>query len=662
MKKIILVLSFIAIITSVSFAEEEKPSVLKKILETAISPIETILGPVTELGKIVVTPSRTEEKLGSSSSSISVVDSTDFDRKKIDVVKDALKEEVGLDVVQTSAFQGQTSLFTRGGNSNQTLIIIDGVKAYDPISPNGAYNLAHATLDNVDRIEILRGAQSALYGSDAMAGVVNIISKKAEKPYVDAYFEAGSFYTYRENFEIGAETHGFHYSIAGSRLDTKGISQAEAKKNNQERDPYNRTSLAGRVDYDLSDNAAVGATIRYTKAHYRMDQGADRDDDNAFEIFKENFITLYGTYKMFEWWQQDLKLGWMETMRINIDDDSPGFDFTRSKYYGRYFKLDYQNTFNILDIDKVIVGYDYNEELGDFYSQNDYFGYMAVSDMPKVFSREGDLYLENRFNLSDRLTSTQGVRVNHHSRAGTQATYRIDGSYLFVTGTKIRALVATGFRAPTLYQLFAPADAFFSGGNPNLEPEKSQSYEYGLDQYLFGEKAIVSVTYFHTVYRNLIDALYNPNTWVTDSYTNIGKAQVHGLEGSLKLKPLEALTLVCGLTYQKTKDFQYDQELPRRPERKFFIEGYWQATDKLSFDVRLRYNGPMSDNKSNPAWGLDTYKVKEYTVVDMVTNYDINKNFSVYAKIDNLMNKHYENVRGYGTVPFSAYGGVKARF
>jgi len=577
-------------------------------------------------------------------------------------VKQAVQEQVGLDVSQYGAFQGVTSLFTRGGNSNQTLFLIDGVKAYDPISPNGAYNLARATLDNVAQIETLRGPQSALYGSDAMAGVVNITSRKARKPYVNAGFESGSFYTYKENVEAGAAMHGFHYSFAFSRLDTKGISQAQAKKNNGERDPYNRTSFAGRVDYDVGDKASVGGTWRYVRAHYRLDQGADRDDDNAFETDHDSLLSLFGEYRMFEWWRQSMKLGWMETKRLNQDDNSPGNDFTRAKYYGRYFKMDYQNTFDIVQYDKFVIGYDYCEEIGDYYSQNNLSGTMGVSDMPKVFSREGDLYLENRLNFFDRLTSTQGVRIAHHSRVATHETYRIDASYLFATGTKVRGLVASGFKAPTLYQLFAPADAFFLGGNPNLKPERSISYEYGLDQYLYGEKVMAGVTYFHTVYRNLIDALYNPNTWVTDQYTNVGKAQVHGVEASCTLKPVEGVMVRTGFTYQKTMDFANDQELPRRPSRKLFLETFWQATKELSVDTRIRYNGPMSDNKSNPAWGLDTYKVKEYTVVDLVVNYDINKYFSAYVKMDNLFNKYYEDVRGYTTAPFAAYGGIKARF
>ena len=617
----------------------------------------------TELEKIVVTPSRMEEKLVSAACSIAVVDDGDFDRKKIETVREAMKDQVGVDVRQSGAFQGQTDLMIRGGRSNQTLIMVDGLKAYDPIAPGGGYNLAHLTLDNVAEIDILRGPQSAVYGSDAVAGVVNISSKKAEDTYVNATWEGGSFYTYQEEFEAGSATHGFHYSLAGSRLDTKGISQAQAKHGCQERDFYDRTAFAGRVDYDINDRASIGATLRYTKGHFAFDQGADADDDNAFGLFTESFITLFGEHRIFDRWSYSIRMGWMETMRHYYDDDSPPVnDFDRSKYAGKYFKFDYTNTFEVLECDKFLIGYEYTEEQARYYSTNDFGGAMATDIMPKVFAREGDLYFENRFNLHDTLTSTQGLRVSHQSRAGTHLTYRIDGSYLAPTGTKIRGLVATGFKAPALYQLYAPANFWFGGGNPDLLPEKSSSYEYGLDQYLFGERMIARVTYFHVIYRNLIDALTDPNTWITGAYTNIGKSQVHGIEASVDIKPVERFKVRTGFTYQRTRDFQNDQEMIRRPERKLFVDCFWQATDKLSFNLDIRYNGPMSDNTSNPLWTPNSYKIKEFVVADGVVNYDISRHFSVYVKADNIFNKQYEEVRGYGKPPFAMYGGAKVKF
>ena len=607
----------------------------------------------TSLDRIVVTPSRFEESILSSSTSVSVVDKSDFSRKEINTVSSAIKDETGLNIVQSGAFQGPTSLFMRGGNANHTLILIDGMKAYDPSTYNGAYNLTNLTLDNVDRVEVLRGAQSALYGSDAMSGVVSIISKKAQAPYMEASFEGGSFSTYTERFECGAETKGFHYSIAASRIDTKGISQAEAKNNNQEHDPYDRTSVAVRTDYDINDNLTVGGTLRHTDANYEYDSGFPfRDDDNSKARYMDTFITTYVAHKPLDVWDYEVKMGWAQIMRMFIDDDPPANNFLREKYFGKYFTLNYQNNFHIGDIDTIVIGYEHNEEISDSYSDSSF----GVTDQDKAFDREDDVYVENRFNYKDRLTSTQSMRVSHHSRAGTFTTYRIDASYALPTATKIRGAIATGFKAPTLYQLFAPANPMylFNGGNPNLEPEKSFSYEYGLDQPLFNGKALINITYFHTIYKNLINALYHRDTGVTDMYSNIGKARARGVEFSAKCDLTERIVVRTGVTLQKTKNFQDDRDLLRRPDKKIFVETTFRMTDKLSFNMNVSYNGPMADSSG--------YKVKEYTVVGMVANYDLTRNISIYGKIDNALNKHYEEVVGYSTLPFAAYGGVKAKF
>jgi vitamin B12 transporter len=411
------------------------------------------------------------------------------------------------------------------------------------------------------------------------------------------------------------------------------------------------------VDYDIGESASVGATMRYTNARYEYDDvvSGQKDDDNSVGRYREAFVTLFGECTIFEYWKQTIRLGWMEMIRQNFDDDPPATDYVSNKFSGRYFKLDYNSIFPVLDFDTVVVGYEYTEEIGDNYKDYGPAG-GGVYDMPKAFSHENDLYVENRINVTDRLTSTQGIRISHHTKAGTFSTYRFDGSYLLATGTKIRGLIGTGYRAPSLFQLYTPRDPYMgAGGNASLKPEKSFSYEYGLDQYLFGDKVILGVTYFSAIYRDLIDAVETA-PWVYDDYRNVGKATAHGIEISAKAKPYKGMTVTGGFTYQKTKNLQTDRELLLRPAHKFFIEYAWEVTDKFRVDTLVRYNGPNIDTDTKLS------KIKEYTVVSFVAEYDITKNISVHCKIINLFNKHYEEAIGYSTLPFSAYGGVKAKF
>ena len=675
MKKIlaaVLVISSYLFCATSAFAEEKKDeNMLKKVLETAVSPIETVLGPVTDLGQIIVAPTKTEEKLGSSSSSVTSININAAARMGELKVEEGLRDVPAVDVVETG-FNGQTSVFLRGAASYQTLVMLDGVKLYDPMDPNGAFNFAHLTFDNLERAEVVRGPQSALYGSDAIGGLISLETKKAMDTFANASFETGSYHTTSEAFDIGSYVNRLHFTVGGSQYNTKGISQADAKRNNPEKDPYDRTVFSTRMDYDFTDDLTAGGTFRYTLANFKYDNfGVDYPNLRARH---ENYsFTQYVEQRLFNWWKYKISMGWMINLRRDFDDLLAGSNsnYQRDKYFGKYFKADYQNTFKILDIDSVVVGYDYTEELGHSYYNlvNPAFGTDIVTNMPKVIARNGSFYLENRLNLKDRLTATQGMRVDHHSYAGTHVTYKLDGSYLLPTATKIRGVYATGFKAPTLYQLNAPADpgqvffwlpgspvgGAFGGGNSNLKPETSESYEYGLDQYIFGEKIIASVVYFNNRFKNLINTTTsNDGLFNTSRYMNISKAYDYGIESELKFKPYDKISGALSYTWMKTKDMSTDSELLRRPENKMRLQVNWQVFPRFETDLIVRYTGPRMDSGQN--------KLKQYTTTDLIFNYDLNKTFTVFTRIENLFNKRYQEVRLNGEPGINAYGGIRAKF
>ncbi len=662
MKKILIILALF-LVTASAFAEEKKEgNILKKVLETAISPIETVLGPVTDLGQIVVAPTKTEEKIGSSSSSVASINVSDAARIGEIKVEEGLRDVPSVDVVETG-FNGQTSVFIRGANSYHTLVMLDGVKLYDPMDPNGAFNFAHLTFDNLERVEVVRGPQSALYGSDAIGGLVSMETKKAMDTFFNASFEGGSYYTTNESFDMGAYVNRLHFTFGGSQYNTKGISQAEAKNNNQERDPYDRTVFSARIDYDFTDNLTAGGTFRYTIAHFKYDNFGI-DYPNLHATHENHSFTQYIEQRLFDWWKYKINLGWMINLRRDFDDpfDGARSAYVRDKYYGKYFRLDYQNTFRILDIDSIVVGYEHMEELGHSYYEYTVPGFSSVSNMPKVIARNDSFYIENRFNLKDRLTATQGMRIDHHSYAGTHVTYKLDGSYLLPTATKIRGVYATGFKAPTLYQLNVPAipaeawgGGAFGGGNPNLKPETSDSYEYGLDQYMLGEKIIASVVYFHNRFKNLINTTTsNDGLFNTTQYMNTGKAYTYGVESELKFKPYDKISGAVSYTWIRTKDMSTDSELLRRPNNKLKLQVNWKIFPRFETDLIIRYTGPRMDSGQN--------KLKQYTTTDVTFNYELNKTFTIFTRIENLFNVHYQEVRLNGAPGINAYGGIRAKF
>lgn len=654
LSRVSLVSLAILLAANVSFAKDEEKSIFERILETAISPAESILGHVSDLGRIVVAPTRVEEKLGTASSSITTVDPAEAERRGESKLEEVLRDMPAVDVAQNGVV-GPTSVFMRGANSNQTLVLLDGVKLYDPISTSGAYDFTFFTLDNIERIEVVRGAQSSLYGSDAVGGIISMETKKANTTYASGMFEAGSFFTTHESFEMGSFVNNLHYSVAGSQINSKSISQAQAKKNNVERDPYDRTVFSARVDYDINENMTTGGTFRYTLAHIKYDN-FDVDDPALCARNESTIFTYYVDQKIFDWWKYRASMGWMNTLRRDYDDPhGPDTYYLRDYYLGKYFKFDYLNTFSICDIDTVLIGYEHTNELGDSYKES----YGSVSDMPKVFSKNEAFYLENRFNYKDRLVSTQSMRVDHHSSAGTHVTYKVDGAYLFATATKVRGSIATGFKAPNLYQLHAPSSPgsggryASGGGNSSLEPETSFSYEYGIDQYIAGEKFIASVVYFNNRFKNLINTTTD-SQWNTSQYTNIGKAYSYGIESEVKFKPCDYFKAALSYTWMKTKDYSTDEELLKRPENKFKAQFSWTVFPKFEVDTIIRYTGIRFD--------YGPVKLKQYTVVDLAFNYDLTKNLTLTGRVENLFDKMYEETAGNGEPGIGAYGGVRAKF
>jgi len=645
------------------YAAEKKDDLLDRLLKTAVSPIETILGPVTDLGQIVVSPTKTDEKIGSSSQSVTSIKISDAVRIGEIKVEEGLRDVPAVDVVETG-FNGQTSVFIRGAASYQTLVMLDGVKLYDPMDPNGAFNFAHFTFDNLERVEVVRGPQSALYGSDAIGGLINMETKKANDTFVNASFESGSYFTTNESFQVGTYVDRFHYTVGGSQYNTKGISQAEAKNNNQEKDPYDRTVFSARVDYDFTDNLTTGGTFRYTLANFKYDQSGI-DYFNLYARHENYSFTQYIEQRLFDWWKYKINLGWMTNFRCDYDDPYAGRSdaYLRDKYFGKNFRLDYQNTFKVLDIDSIVVGYDYMKEEGRSYY--DYEG--SISIMPKSTAWNCAFYIENRLNLKDRLTATQGFRVDHHSYAGTHVTYKLDGSYLLPTATKVRGSFATGFKAPTLYQLNTPSTpgqdwygdgvlrGAFGGGNPGLQPQTNTSYEYGIDQYIFGEKIIASVVYFNNWFKNFISTATSSDGLENISqYENIGKAYSYGIESELKFKPYDKISSTFSYTWMRTKDMSTDSQLLLRPENKVRLQINWKIFPKFETDLIIRYTGPRMDSGQ--------YKLKQYTLTDVTFNYDLSKNLTIFTRIENLFNRHYQEVRRNGEPGINAYGGVRAKF
>lgn len=610
------------------------------------------------LDKIVVTPARSEESITGTTSVVTVFGANAIQEGEAqgENVAGLIVDSVGVDTVQSGSFGGQVSIFTRGTNSGQTQIMIDGVRVYDPIATNGAFNLANLTLDNLERIEMVNGPQSVLYGSDAMGGAINIITKKGSgKPKVSFLSSGGTYGSYREVLESSGKINDFSYSFGVSRFDTQGFSRL---KKFSGKDPYGNTSVSVRSDYDLNAQNTLGFIGRFTDAkfHYDSEYKTSHDPDLIGKE-KQVFVSNYIENKLNGYWKQKLQLSYMGNFRRDADDkdlQNPS-DYLRDWYNGENYQLDWQHTVKLAKFASVIAGFDYQRESGSYYYFSDSaFGPFEAIFPEKTTNTKG-YYLQNLIDIEENIHLNLGIRFDDHSNFGLHKTYKIDANYLFKTGTKIKGGWGTAFKAPTIYQLYAIADPVYGGGgNSNLKPEESKTYELGLEQSFLNDKINSGITYFHTDTKSLIDAVYHPATWVTDQYTNVGKAKVFGYEGLLTVKPVKEFKFELGYTWQKTENMDTGNELLRRPKNKCYFNIRYIPVDRFELGLKFNHVGKRKDS------GDET--LKAYTKVGLDANYKLNTNAEIFASIDNIFDEAYEEIKGYNEPATTFFGGVKFTF
>ena len=259
-------------------------------------------------------------------------------------------------------------------------------------------------------------------------------------------------------------------------------------------------------------------------------------------------------------------------------------------------------------------------------------------------------YIQDQIKLWDRFFTTLGLRLDDHDEFGSEVTYRITAVYLFEdTGTKIKTTYGTGFKAPSLYQLFAPPTPWGPIGNPDLEPERSRGFDVGLEQELWDGKVLLGVTRFDNSFRNLIDFDF------VVGYVNRSKAKAKGVELFASIQPSEDISIHANYTYTDTQDESTGQRLARRPKDKIGLDVNYRFIENGNANLGIVYTG----NRLNSVGGK---KMGGYTVVSLAASYDINEHFQVFGRVENLLDKEYEEVDGFGTPGFSVFGGLKLMF
>jgi len=611
-----------------------------------------------KLGEVIVTATRIETPASEVASSVTIITGQEIREKQKATVLEVLQTVPTLDVVQAGGPGRETAIFIRGAKSEHTLVLIDGVEMNDPSSPGRTFDFANVTTDNIDRIEILRGPQSTLYGSDAMGGVINIITKKGKgKPTGFLSGEYGSFKTLIGKAGVSGGNRWVNYSLGLSYWDTEGISAANEKDGNAEKDGYRNKSVSAKLGLMPKEYFDVDFIFRYTNAKADIDNsgGVGGDDPNNTADTEQLFFRSQARLFLFgDLWEQKLGFSLSDHKRKGRNDpdpDHPG-ESSRDSYDGQILKFDWQHDLHLHKTNTLTLGVETEKEKSEssYYSES-LFGPFS-STFPEKTARTTGYYLQDQIKLWDSWFTTLGVRLDDHNRFGNETTYRITSAYLIrQTGTKIKGTYGTGFKAPSLYQLFAPVY-----GDENLKPEKSKGWDAGVEQSLFGERVVLGATYFHNRFKDLIDF-----DSAASKYINVGEAETKGVEMSASLRPLEDLTLRASYTYTDTEDKATGHPLLRRAQNKAGVDVGYRFLAKGNVNLGLVYVGKREDLDYS-AFPARRVELDEYHLVNLAASYDISKNIQVYGRIENLADESYEEVKGYGKPGISVFGGLKLSF
>ncbi|MEO6947899.1 MAG: TonB-dependent receptor [Nitrobacter sp.] len=622
---------------------------------------------IEQLPDIVVTADRTPEPVGSTGSAISVISGETLATSNPASLTDALRSVPGLTVTQAGGPAGTTGVMLRGANTGQTLVLIDGIRVNDPSGAAGDFNFALVAPGTIDRVEVLRGPQSALYGSDAMGGVINIITKKGGGPaQYSVRTEGGSYGTAATTAAMSGSSGPWNYAVTGSGQHSNGFSSygyripsIEAKYPNLEKDGMDRIGGSARVGYDAGEGFRFdgGVMSTFTRGAYDASFGATPDTPSNSNQLQQQIWAKAAVDSLGGMLTQSITTFASQIDRTFNDYSSYGINVlpansfaTSTDFRGNSFGAEYQGDLRMGAAGSLVYGARTQHETADTFGST--LLPVPTPRLPTLSATQdtNSVFALWKLPIGDRLTVTTGGRVDDVVDVSTFTTWRTTAAYnITETGTKLRASAGTGAKAPTLYQLYATPY-----GNANLKPEESFGYDAGIDQSLLDGRVTLSLTGFANDFSNLIDFVFdaaNPQ----GHYVNVARAETSGLEVGADVDVVPGmLRLKTAYTYLHAKDLSTGLTLARRPEHLARIALSYNPTPEWLIEPRILM---VSDRFSSAG---ERSPLAAYTRVDLYTEYKIDNNWKVFARGENIFNAYYQEVLNYGTTGPAVYGGLHA--
>jgi vitamin B12 transporter len=620
---------------------------------------------------VVVSATRTEQPLAKTGASVTVLDARDLETQQTVVLTDILKQVPSLVVTRNGGLGQPASISLRGGEAGQTVVLIDGVRVNDSSTTDdsAAAALGDLLVNNIDRVEVLRGPQSTLYGSDAIGGVVNIITRRGgPAPFAfDASAEGGSFGTFHANVAANGQDGIVEYGAGVNFLTTTGISAADSRNGNHENDGYTNVGATANVRLHVSDTVSADLRGYYTHGHDDFDDGfggppdflvADSAANNTNEL-KVGYVGLNAD--LFDG-RFNNRVAILATAGARTFFDSASDTVHKNfEFLSSASRFEYQG---VVDVDAATgteVTFGAETQLSTFRNNN--FGVFALFSPPVIsgHDRLTGYYAQGQTTLLEQLTLTAGVRLDDDDQFGTHTSYKFNAAWNIPDwNTTLRANIGNAFKAPSLFQEFGP------NSNPitKLKPETATGWEVGVDTGVWENRVRGSLTYFD---RRTTDQIDFQNCFTPADapgcplrldafgyYINLNKTRASGIEAILSADITDTLNVKLNYTNMSAVNSVTHLDLARRPQNLASTVVTWLPVEGATVGASVTYQGKRFNDAANLT------PLNANTQVDLFGSYDLTAQWQLFGRVENLFNDRTEQVTGYGVPGLGAYAGLRA--
>ncbi|MEE8093815.1 MAG: TonB-dependent receptor [Gammaproteobacteria bacterium] len=616
--------------------------------------------PDETLENILVTASRTPVPASRVGSSYSIIDRADLERRQIVYVTDALRDVPGLAVSRAGTFGSQTQVRIRGGEANQVMVLIDGVEANDP-ALGDEFQFDQLVSTAIERIEIVRGPQSALWGSDALSGVINLITVRGTEPFsANGYLEAGSFGTTNAGAHVSSSGAIYDINVGASHLETDGTN---ISRDGDELDGNRNTTLNLNAGAQISERTRFEFFARHTDTAREFDgvdfvsTGLPTDADRRTAATQDYLRASAATAFLDGRWTHRFSFTGLETDNENFGDGA-SLGSTAAEKLGFY----YQTSLAFTESESHRLTFAIDRE-NEKFSQRGTASPFGDPNQDQEVDTTGYVLEYQGLDLGP-LTYSAALRHDVNSDFDDVSTYRVTGSYLIgASSTRLHASLGTGQKSPTFVDRFG---FFFDQfvGNPDLKPERSKGWEIGFEQSLQRASLTIAATYFNERLEDEIDGfVFDPDTFLFTAANRPGDSQRQGVELWLTASPHDRLDLTASYTYTEATELASlgnEVDELRRPRNMLAVNLNFTIRPRADINLNVSYNGSQDDIMF-PPFPLPPERVRlgSYTLVDLAASYRLTPTVQLVGRIENLLDENYEDVVGFNTPGVGAYIGVR---